>query len=83
MRFAVQLREHGVLTLPQGLRRRYRYGPGDFFSLIDLDGVMVLVPKVPSVAKLASEIEIIRQGAGVSVDALLQAAREDRHGRAP
>lgn len=80
MRFTIQLRDRGTLTLPRALRQRYHYGPGDVFTLVDVDGILVLSPKTSLVAKLAAEIEQERERSGVSTAALLQAAREERHG---
>lgn len=80
MRYPVQLRERGTLTLPSALRERYRYAPGDVFTLIDLDGMIVLAPKAPLVPKLAAEIERAREAAGLSVEDLVREAREERHG---
>jgi bifunctional DNA-binding transcriptional regulator/antitoxin component of YhaV-PrlF toxin-antitoxin module len=79
MRYTVQLRDRGTLTLPSAVRERYHYGPGDVFTLVDLEGTIVLVPKVPVVPKLAAEIEGLREAAGVSVEELLQVARAERH----
>lgn len=80
VRFNIPLRDPGTLTLPRAWRQRYRYGPGDVFDLADVDGVFVLSPKTSLVATLAAEIEQERDRAGVSTEALLQAAREERHG---
>jgi bifunctional DNA-binding transcriptional regulator/antitoxin component of YhaV-PrlF toxin-antitoxin module len=79
----LQLRERGTLTLPSAVRERYDYGPGDLFTLVDLQGTIVLVPKVPVVPKLAAEVETVREAAGVPVEELLQAARAERHADEP
>jgi len=46
MRYTAQLRERGALTLPSGVGERYHYGPGDPFTLVDIDGTIMRVPKV-------------------------------------
>ena len=74
----MQLRERGTLTLPSAVRERYHYGTGDVFTLVDLEGTILLVPKVLVVPKLATQIEKLREAAGVSVEDLLQAARSER-----
>ncbi len=67
----VQVRQRGVLTLPAAIREKYRLEDGDALTVIDLDGALVLSPRVSLVPKLAAEIERLRREAGVSVDALL------------
>lgn len=51
---------------------------GDPMTIIDLDGVLVLSPKVGVVPKLAAEIERLRNAAGLSVDDLLDAQNQLR-----
>jgi bifunctional DNA-binding transcriptional regulator/antitoxin component of YhaV-PrlF toxin-antitoxin module len=72
------VRERGTLTLPAELREKYGIQPGDTFRLVDLDGVFVLTPMVPMVPELAREIERARLEAGLSVEELLTALREER-----
>ena len=74
----LQVRERGVLTLPAEIRSKYGIEAGDTFRLLDLDGIFVLTPMVPMVPELAREIERLRVDAGLSLDDLLQALREQR-----
>ena len=74
----VQIRRRGTLTLPIYLRRKYNIENGNTFRLVDLDGVIVLVPKVPLVPEIANEIEKIRLEAGLSAEELLQSLGEQR-----
>ena len=60
------------------LREKYGIQPGDTFRLVDLDGVFVLTPMVPMVPELAREIERARLEAGLSIEELLDALREQR-----
>ena len=53
----IQVRKRGTLTLPAELRKRYKIKSGDTFRLIDLDGIFVLTPMVPTVPELSREIE--------------------------
>lgn len=48
---------------------------GDTFRLVDLDGVFVLTSPV---SDLAREIERVQQEAGLTMEELLQALREQR-----
>jgi len=67
----IQVRQRGVLTLPAAIREKYRIENGDALTVIDLDGALVLSPRVPLVPKLAAEIERLRRESNISVDALL------------
>lgn len=74
----IQIRQRGVITLPAKLRQRYSLEPGDTLTLIDLDGTFLVAPKVSLVPKLASEIERLRQEAGLSIEDLLEGLDEQR-----
>lgn len=78
MAATVQVRQRGTLTLPAEVRQRYNIQPGDTFSLVDLDGLLVLTPMAPLAPELAREIERARIEAGLSVEEMLQALREQR-----
>jgi bifunctional DNA-binding transcriptional regulator/antitoxin component of YhaV-PrlF toxin-antitoxin module len=78
MATTLQVRERGTLTLPAELRRQYNIHTGDAFQLVDLDGVFVLTPMAAIVPELAREIERARVEAGLSVDDMLKALREER-----
>lgn len=70
--------QRGTVTLPADLREKYRLEPGEVLTLVDLAGVFVLAPKVSVVTKMAQEIEAMREEAGVSLDEILGALREER-----
>jgi bifunctional DNA-binding transcriptional regulator/antitoxin component of YhaV-PrlF toxin-antitoxin module len=74
----VQLRARGTLTLPARIRERYALEDGDPLTLVDLDGAILLSPRVSVVGKLAAEIEYLRTEAGLSLDELLAGVREQR-----
>ncbi len=78
MSTTIQVRQRGAITLPVELRERYNIQPGDTFRLVDLDGIFVLTPMAPLVPELAREIERARIEAGLSVEEMLQALREQR-----
>ncbi len=78
MVMTVQVRQRGSLTLPAPLRERYNIKPGDIFRILDLDGILILTPMVPMVPELAREIERARNEAGLSVEDMLAALREQR-----
>lgn len=78
MSMTVQIRQRGALTLPSKLRDKYHITEGDTFTLIDIDGAFVLLPRVSIVPKLAAEIEQAREKAGLSVDDLLNDLEAER-----
>lgn len=78
MDITLQVRQRGTFTLPASLRERYKIKPGDTFRILDLDGILVLTPMVPMVPELAHEIERARVEAGLSVEDMLTALREQR-----
>jgi bifunctional DNA-binding transcriptional regulator/antitoxin component of YhaV-PrlF toxin-antitoxin module len=78
MDVTLQVRERGVLTLPAELRSKYGIEVGDTFRLVDFDGIFVLTPMAALVPELAGEIERLRVEAGVGLDELLEALREQR-----
>lgn len=74
----IQVRQRGSLTLPSSLRERYNIKSGDAFRVLDLDGILILTPMVPMVPELAREIERARIEAGLSVEEMLTALRQQR-----
>ena len=74
----VQMRGRGNLTLPARLRERYGISEGDPLTLVDLDGVLVLVPKVSVVRKLAEDIVRIRKAEGMELDDLVNGVAKER-----
>jgi len=74
----IQLRGRGTLTLPAPLRERHGLREGDPLTLVDLDGVFVLSPRIGVVGKRAQEIESLRREAGLSLNDLLTSVHEER-----
>lgn len=74
----IQLRGRGSVTLPAPLRQRHGLREGDPLTLVDLDGVFVLSPRIGVVGRLAREIESLRRESGLSLDDLLTGVREER-----
>ena len=73
----IQLRQRGTLTLPASLRDKYRLADGDPMTLLDLDGAMVLSPRILVVPRLVAELERLRKAARLSLKDLGGPARED------
>ena len=60
------------------MRERYGLEDGDPMTLVDLDGALLLSPRISVVDKLAAEIEYLRTEAGLSLEELLAGVREHR-----
>lgn len=74
----VQVRGRGTVTLPARIRERYDLADGDPLTLIDLDGAILLSPRLSVADKLSAEIEYLKTEAGLSLDDLLDGLREQR-----
>ncbi|MCF8568474.1 AbrB/MazE/SpoVT family DNA-binding domain-containing protein [Alicyclobacillus tolerans] len=79
--YTIQIRQRGVVTLPNALREAYGLGEDDVLTLVDLGGTFVLSPRVPMISKLARSIEKKREQSGVSVEELLDDLYQDRHSK--
>jgi len=78
MRQAVQVRERGTITLPAEVRKRHGIAIGDTFTIVELDGMLLLVPMIMMVPELAAELERARIDAGLSLEDLIAGVREQR-----
>lgn len=74
----IQIRQRGVLTLPNDIRDKYKIKEGDSYRLVDLDGIFILTPMIALVPELAAEIERMRMDAGISSEELISTLREQR-----
>lgn len=74
----LQLAQRGEVTLPKSVRDRYDLKPGDFLTLLDLDGVLVLSPRNSEVDLLADRIAQCLAETGETLESMLRALREER-----
>lgn len=74
----IQVRGRGTVTLPARIRERYDLADGDPLTLVDLDGAILLSPRVSVADKLSSEIEYLLSEAGLSLEEMLDGLREQR-----
>lgn len=79
-RSILQIRARGTLTLPVKIRERYGLEEGDPLTLIDLDGALILVPRIGLVPKLAAEIDRLREDSGLTIDDMIAGVHEERVG---
>ncbi len=73
----IQVRGRGTVTLPAALREKYRLDEGDPVTLVDLDGVLLLSPRILVVPRLAAEMERLRRARKLSLKDLGGPVRED------
>ena len=74
----VQIGQRGTVTLPAKLRAKYQLDEGDSLAVLDLDGSILLSPKIPVVPKLAAEIERLREAVGLELADLLTSPAKPR-----
>jgi bifunctional DNA-binding transcriptional regulator/antitoxin component of YhaV-PrlF toxin-antitoxin module len=73
----IQVRGRGTLTLPAALREKYKLDEGDPLTVVDLDGAVLLSPRLLVVPRLAAEMERLRRVRKLSLKDLGGPARED------
>ncbi len=73
----IQVRGRGTLTLPATLRQKYRLGEGDPLTVVDLDGAVLLSPRLLVVPRIAAEMERLRRARKLSLKDLGGPVRED------
>jgi len=71
----IQVGKRGIPTPPSEFRARHNIQPGDGFRLLDLNGIFVLTPMVP---ELAREIEPTPVESGLNVEEMLHGLRDQR-----
>jgi len=74
----LQLAQRGILTLPKALRDQYNLQAGEQFTLLDLDGVFVLIPGRSKIDYLADQIKTGLVEQEESLESMLVALREAR-----
>ena len=73
----IQIRQRGTLTIPRELRDKYGLTEGDPLTIVDLDGAILLTPRVLLVPRLAEELTRLRRARRLSLKDLGGPARED------
>ena len=74
----IQIKQQGTLSLPSELRTKYELNEGDILTLVDLDGIFLLTPKLSTVSILADKVEQLRQREGLSVEDLIEGLDKQR-----
>ena len=81
----VELAQRGQVTIPKTLRDKHNWDAGQQFSIIDLDGVVVMSPKISTVDALVNRLrdDLIQDGATLEdMLAELRRIREDKDNNA-
>lgn len=73
----IQVRGRGTVTLPAALREKYGLDEGDLLTMVDLDGAVLLSPRVLVVPRLAAEMKRLRRARKLSLKDLGGPERED------
>ena len=73
----VQIRQRGTVTLPVKLREKYGMRDGDPVTIVDLEGIFLLTPRILAVPRIAKELERLRKKKGLTLRDLGGPSRED------
>ena len=63
----IQVRGRGDVTLPASLRAKYCLEEGDLLTLVDLEGTVLLSPRLLVVPRLAAGMERLRRARKLSL----------------
>ena len=73
----ILIRQRGTLTIPKAIREKYGLAEGDPLTIVDLDGAILLTPKLLLVPRLAEELSRLRRSRQLSLKDLGGPARDE------
>ncbi len=76
--YQVQVAKRGVITLPAPVRRRLALQEGGILTLLDLDGALILIPRVLETDRLADRLADQWRAQGADLETMLKTLREVR-----
>jgi len=76
--YQVQVARRGIITLPAPVRRKLAIQEGQFLTLLDLDGALILVPQTLETDRLADQLAAQWRAQGVDLETMLKTLREVR-----
>jgi len=76
--YQVQVARRGIITLPAPVRRKLAIQEGQFLTLLDLDGALILVPQTLETDRLADRLAAQWRAQGVDLETMLKTLREVR-----
>lgn len=78
---SLQMSKRGIITIPKPLRDAYGMRAGDTFTLLDLNGVLILSPRRSEIDAIADKIAAQWTEDGETLVTMLEALREERDRR--
>ena len=77
----VELAQRGQVTIPKTRRDQYKWDVGQQFTLLDLDGLVIMSPRKSQVDALANQLRDDLLGEGATLEAMLAELRQSRENR--
>ena len=74
----VELAQRGQVTIPKPLRDQHKWDTGQQFSLIDLEGVVIMSPKESKIDLLANQLRDDLLSEGATLEQMLAELRQLR-----
>ena len=74
----VELAQRGQVTIPKSLRDQHKWDTGQQFSLIDLEGVVIMNPKESKIDLLANQLRDDLLSEGATLEQMLAELRQLR-----
>ena len=74
----VELAQRGQVTIPKPLRDQHKWDTGQQFSLIDLEGVVIMSPKESKIDLLANQLRDDLLSEGATLEQMLADLRQLR-----
>jgi len=74
----IEMAQRGQVTIPKELRAQHHWETGQQFTIIDLDGVVVMSPRESVVDALADQLRDDLLGEGATLDTMLRELRRIR-----
>ncbi len=81
--YPVQVTKRGVITLPAAVRKDNQIREGQMMTLVDLDGVFILMPRELQTDRLANRLAQAWQEQGLDLETMLKTLREVRSESTP
>lgn len=76
--YRIQVAKRGVITLPVKVREKTGIQDGEVLTLIDLNGILVLIPKDLQIDYVADRLAAKWREKGESLESMLNTLREVR-----
>jgi bifunctional DNA-binding transcriptional regulator/antitoxin component of YhaV-PrlF toxin-antitoxin module len=78
----VEMAQRGQITIPKDMRSRHHWDVGQHFTLIDLDGVVVMSPRHSEIDVLANRLRDDLLADGMTLETMVAEIRREREGGA-